>query len=377
MNQKFNEYYRIAVIKARKSEKALKQVQRKTYAEMLRCKAKPYDQFKESIKTNRSLFELEPMRYTQPLESKKGIQTDKSCEGAASLKSLSGSCLTRANRGKTASSQHSGMNENNLNPHMAHSKCTEKKIKLPVNDKYEMRRKRAGENGKKAKISKRKAAIDHMSSESALKKWQKQSFSKSSSARISYQRDNCAAINKGYVNDIRKRKREDNISNNSKMINNIAVKKLKLDSTDCYKSIVTHQLSKAIRPISSSHKKRKQDLAFSKNSDMMKKGIPSKSYDKCKMKSTNISNGINIFQTPKPSLIPVYKPQTQCNWIECTVNHPIKQSKSKIPLLIHQLGSKNESNLVAHLKRIGAYKSAPNKQNPSSLYGENGLNGLL
>ena len=43
-------------------------------------------------------------------------------------------------------------------------------------------------------------------------------------------------------------------------------------------------------------------------------------------------------------------------WIECKVNHPIKQSKSKIPLPIHKLGCKNDSNLAAHLERIGAYK---------------------
>ena len=43
-------------------------------------------------------------------------------------------------------------------------------------------------------------------------------------------------------------------------------------------------------------------------------------------------------------------------WVQCEVNHPIKQSKSRIPLPIHKLGSQNESNIEAHLKRIGAYK---------------------
>ena len=341
---------------------------------MLKCKVKPHDQFKESIKTNRSLFELDPMKFGQSIASNQGIQIDKACNGVASLKPLQGLCMTHTSRCKAPAVQHKVVNESKLNHQMPRATCIDKKIKVSEIDKNEVARKRAYENGKYTKINKSKAVIDHMLCESTLNRRPKLPLSKSSSGRIPYQRENCATINKSYVSDIRKRKREDNISNNSKMINNTAVKKAKLDSTYCYKPIVNHHVSKTIRSISSSNKNRNQEPVFAKNLDVVKRGIPLKSYDKCKMKRnpTAISKTINNFHTHRPSQIPVYKPQSQCNWIECKVNHPIKQSKSKIPLLIHQLGRKNESNLVAHLKRIGAYKSGPNRQNLSSLHGKCG-----
>ena len=354
MNQKFKEFYRLAVTKARKSEKALKQIQRKTYAEMLRCKAKPYDQLKECIKTNRSLFELEPMRYMQSFASNQSIQTDKAFNGVASLKSLPGSSWTSTNRGKPALFKHNAKNKKNLNWHLSHAKCTPNK--LLKNDNCDMEKETDHEHRKRITLS--KAVIDHTLNEGILDEMPRQSFSKSSSACIPYQQDNCHLINKIFAEDFRKRKREDILSYNAKMTSNRAVKEVKLDSTDCYKSIFTSQIPRTVSSIPVSQKIRKEGFTLSSKLDMMTKGIPSKSYDNCKVSRNTITiyNRSNKFQTPKPSLIPVYQPKSQCKWIECKVNHPIKQSKSKIPLLIHQLGSKNESNLVAHLKRIGAYK---------------------
>ena len=65
LRQKIDEHYRRAVMKARKSEKALRQVQRQAYAEMITCATKTYDQYKECVDANMNLFELDPLKYEQ------------------------------------------------------------------------------------------------------------------------------------------------------------------------------------------------------------------------------------------------------------------------------------------------------------------------
>ena len=55
--------YKQARESSRKSEKSLRQIQRKLNAELVTCSSKTNNDYRQCIKTNRSLFELETMKY--------------------------------------------------------------------------------------------------------------------------------------------------------------------------------------------------------------------------------------------------------------------------------------------------------------------------
>ena len=153
-------------------------------------------------------------------------------------------------------------------------------------------------------------------------------------------------VSKEYdLNNVKKRKRQEDILDNSKQFSHNVLKRAKVDCSYVEKQTISGIPKRVPLPPTTNQKIRKK-LSISRNKELLR-SIPTKPIDQ-----------INSSHKSKPGLIPCLKSKSDCNkWIECKVNHPIKQSKSKIPLLIHQLGSKNEANLIAHMKRIGAYKN--------------------
>ena len=157
------------------------------------------------------------------------------------------------------------------------------------------------------------------------------------------------------ANGVRKRRRVEEISDESEVNNYTPCKRQKLDLSK-FNSFTTTRITKICNLPLNMKDKKKQDLSLCRKQNMIANG-QANVHNEMKCKRTATFDKPYKTQKSKPSLIPESKPKLGYKWIECKVHYPIKQSKSKIPLLIHQLGSKNESNLAAHMKKIGAHKS--------------------
>ena len=356
MRQKTDEYYKNAVIKARKSEKTFRQVQRQAYAEMITCATKTYDQYKECVGANMSLFDLDPLKYEQieatterlatskelcdrvKIESQCSTNFSKSAESVVSIE-VGKSCKV-----SIASSLPYTQNETDVqgrkarktfhtNMYVTSDKGTDRKIRLnasvPKSDTV--------------KPIKQRGSQKCLTSFNGVKK-----------------PNSCSAIatSHGSLQKVRKRKREiDDLK--SKQIMDLASiqtvsKKIKLDTVQVISNVSkVIQLPSCIPIVSKKWKKdtlNKVSLKATSNAQ-----VPCK---RSKLNS-NIDKSITVDKTSEKKdhiLMQTNKEPQKNKWIECKVNHPIKQSKSKIPLPIHKLGCKNDSNLAAHLKRIVAYK---------------------
>ena len=357
MRQKTDEYYKSAVMKARKSEKALRQVQRQAYPEMITCATKTYDQYKECVGANMGLFELDPLKYeqieatTERLATSKELCDQLKIENHCSTKfSKSAKSVVSIEGGKScrvsiASSLPYTQNETDVqerkatetfhtNMYVTSDKGTNRKIRLnasvPKSDTV--------------KPIKQRGSQKCLTSFNGVK-----------------QPNSCSAIatSHGSLQKVRKRKREiDDLK--SKQIMDLASiqtvsKKIKLDIVQVNSNVskTVTQLSSCIPIVS---KKRKRDTL--KNVGLKATSNAQVPCKRSKLNS-NIDKSLTVDNKSEKKdhiLMQTNKEPRENKWIECKVNHPIKQSKSKIPLPIHKLGCKNDSNLAAHSKRIGAYK---------------------
>ena len=336
VRQKTDEYYKSAVMKARKSEKALRQVQRQAYAEMITCATKTYDQYKECVDANMSLFELDPLKYeqieatTERLATSKElcdqlkIETDcsKSAESVVSIEGGESCRVSIASslpytQNETDVQERKAMETFHTNMYVTSDKGTNRKIRLnasvPKSDTV--------------KPIKQRGSQKCLTSFNGVKK-----------------SNSCSAIATSHssLQTVRKRKREiDDLK--SKQIMDLASihtvsKKIKLDTVQ-----VISNVSKVIKlpsciPIVSKKRKRdtlnKVSLKTASNAQVPCKRLQlnlniykSVADDKLSQKKDHIA-----MQTNK-------EPQEN-KWIECKVNHPIKQSKSKFPYQSTNLAAK-------------------------------------
>ena len=301
---------------------------------MVRCKSKSYEHFKDCIRDHKSLFELEPMRFekaalttfcgkTSALRSKTSendlssqnlLMFDKSCPHLVpNTKSLINTITSKDQSTCLTNIKDSGNTKGKVESFRIHCKSQQ-----TMNSTFQ---------SKIPKLS--------------IKSWKATANVQSLESNVSKEYD---------LNNVRKRKRQEDILDNSTQFSHNVLKKAKVECSYVEKQTISRIPKRLPLPPTTNQKIRKK-LSISRNKEQLK-SIPTKPIDK-----------FNSSHKSKPSLIPSLKSKSNCKWIECKVNHPIKQSKSKIPLLIHQLGSKNEANLIAHMKRIGAYR---NTQLPKS-----------
>ena len=301
---------------------------------MVRCKSKSFDQFKECLKEHRSLFELEPMRFEKVGVSSFCGQTSASFSNTTK-KAVSSQNLPIFDNSfpLLVSTTKSSVNSITSKDQLSHGKTWNE----TDNNKEGVDSAKIHGEAHETKNSIFQSKIPRLS----FKSWE-------AAMKVHSLENN---VSKEYhLNNVRKRKRQEDILDNSKQFRHNVLKKAKVQCSYVEKQTISRIPKRLPFPPTTNQKIRKK-LSIARNKEQLK-SIQNKPIDK-----------INSSHKSKPSLIPSVKSKSNCKWIECKVNHPIKQSKSKIPLLIHQLGSKNEANLIAHMKRIGAYR---NTQLPKS-----------
>ena len=305
---------------------------------------------------SRSLFQLEPMKCEQILKLNVKNSIVNSSEGSTKPLPIGDSQQVNPCTTKPLPTEDGSMHDKSVTNGVQTSKSTQKSINaLPsaicatkVSNTY-------GRSKEIACSQLQQAGKQNLSNGASIvsKRQAGTSFSRTKKYPI----ENSVTHEGYFANDVRKRKRAEDISDESKTSNLTLCKKQKIDCAHS-NSTITARIPKMGNPPLSSNNKRNQNFVMHAKRNMRNSSqVNARNEIEMKCRRTTIYNQFSKAQKCNPSLKAVSKPQLGCKWIECKVNHPIKQSKSKIPLLIHQLGSKNESNLVAHMKRIGAYKS--------------------
>ena len=306
---------------------------------------------------SRSLFQLEPMKCEQVLKldvKNSIVNCNKGCTKPMAVRDSQqvNSCINAS-----LATEHGSTHSKKVTSDVPTGNCTQKSLNVLQSDICAMKTTKTDGGSKKIVCSQLElAGTQNLSNVASIDI--KRHIGTSFSRIAKYPIENGVTHSGHFANDVRKRKRAEDISNESKTSNLTLCKKQKLDFAHVDNSSKA-QIPKIYNPPFNIDNKRSQAVLQSGKRNM-KNNCQLDTCNEINMKSkrTGISDNCSKTQKCKPSLIPaVIKPQLGCKWIECKVNHPIKQSKSKIPLLIHQLGSKNESNLAAHMKRIGAYKS--------------------
>ena len=295
---------------------------------MLRCKSKSFDQFKECLKEHRSLFELEPMKFETTITA--ALSTDSSVSHTKTAgKAMSSQSILIFDKSSPTMMYNTKSSINSITSKDQSIFLT--KSKDTGNTQGKVDSKRIHCTAQKTINNTFQSKIPKLS----IKSWKATANAQSLQNNVSKEY---------HLNNIRKRKRQEDISEDSKQFSHNVLKRAKVECSYVEKQTISRIPKRVPFPPMTNQQIRKK-LSISRNKEQVK-SIPTKPLDK-----------INSSHKSKPSLIPSVKSKSDCKWIECKVNHPIKQSKSKIPLLIHQLGSKNEANLIAHMKRIGAYKN--------------------
>ena len=415
--QKLIESYREATVKARKSEKALRQMQRKTYAQLVRCSVRSYDGFKESMQMSRSLFQLEPMKCEQVFKLNSKNSTLNASKGTGKPLPIGDSqqvnfCtntplatkhesthvkkplnVLQSNMCATKRSKIYGRNQEiacnqlqlagtqNLS-NSASVDCREKLVTLSsgvASLQMEKSIAHAGSFANGIRKQKRSEDISDELKKNNLTLYKKQKVDRAHVNNYGGTQNICIDTSielKGKVvtslngnriyaekrkkheksgNDVRKRKRAEDILDESKTTNYTPCKKQKLDKVS---NFTTTRIPKICNHAFKVNNKERQDLPLCRKQNIIKggqTGAPNK--NEMKYKRTATSDKPYKTQKCNPSLIAVSKPKLGCKWIERKLNRPVIEYRSKIPLLIHQIGSKNESNLAAHMKKLVASKS--------------------
>ena len=366
MRQKMDEYYRNTVMKARKSEKALRQVQRQAYAEMITCATKTYDQYKECVDANMGLFELDSLTYEELADTAERIDVSKALiKGTFSLDSqdLFNAAKTESqNSTEIASSTDFDASDGGRNRDVSIASS------VPYTDSVaDVQDLKANACHKNMNVTSDKDIYRKSNSVTCVSKSDIAKPIKLRALQITLTSPNetekpkkyLAKANKnGIFQNIRKRKREiDDLKLNRKTDHansETLPKKTKIDTVHVHSNVskTVVQLPSCIPIVS---KKRKRDTS-------KKASLKAISNAQVACKRSKLAYDIDKFVTVDNKsekkdhiVMQTHKEPQENKWIECKVNHPIKQSKSKIPLPIHKLGCKNDSNLAAHLKRIGAY----------------------
>ncbi|XP_065068303.1 uncharacterized protein LOC135693690 [Rhopilema esculentum] len=306
VHNKIAGFYRKATRGARESEKKLRQVQRRLYAEIITCRKKSAREYAQSLMANRYLFELEPGKFEQAklVNEKRKIPAKEQDDQNAniSLKGKVGKPSSEvlkkpAFQTPASESQELKFQRGDLPETESHSK-TENPVKLTEAKARESSIHGSLDNGISYKILEKddtRKRIYHKNRKSFAFTWPTKSYPNKVYGKYGHRKDY-------------------HLKNDGK---------------------VKHQHSSLFCRKSRSY------VGFKNN----------KMHRMCR--SNTIENG----EISKK--LDFYKEE----WVQCEVNHPIKQSKYRIPLPIHKLGSQNESNIEAHLKRIGAYKKTETNKN--------------
>ena len=295
---------------------------------MLRCKSKSFDQFKDCLKEHRSLFELEPMKFETT--SSAALSTDSSVSHTKTAgKAMSSQSILIFDKSSPTMVYNTKSSINSITSKDQSTHLTKSKDTAIATGKVDSKRIHC--TAHKTISNTFQSKIPKLSTTS----WRATANAQSLQNNVSKEYD---------LNNVKKRKRQEDILDNSTQFSHSVLKRAKVECSYVEKQTISRIPKRVPLPPMTNQKIRKK-LSISRNKELLR-SIPTKPIDQ-----------INSSHKSKQSLIPSVKSKSDCKWIECKVNHPIKQSKSKIPLLIHQLGSKNEANLIAHMKRIGAYKN--------------------
>ena len=364
MRQKIDESYRNAVMKARKSEKALRQVQRQAYAEMITCATKTYDQYKECVDANMSLFELDPLKYEQIeaiTERQNVSETLKKCTSTVQSRDLHDKLRTESRyfskiptpAANVVSSKGDRKYDVSIATYVPHAQSVAEK-----NNKNVINMNVTSDKDASRKIK----FIASIPNSNTTKPLNQKGLQESLTSFIEVKKPKTCITNAtshGSLQYVRKRKREIDDRNINEKADHTktqtVTKKFKLDTVKGH-SDVSKAVIKTTSCIPIVTKKTKRET--SNKVGLKATSSAQVACKRLKLDCNDKKSGTSKHESQeKDQIIMLANKGPQENkWIECKVNHPIKQSKSKIPLPIHKLGCKNESNLAAHLKRIGAYK---------------------
>lgn len=332
MKQIVEKCYKNAVAEARKSERALRQMQRSTYAEMIRCETKTYDQYRDCVSENRYLFDLEPMKFDQVQSGyEASIKADSRKECKIKIQSIYDK---QKPDGKISIVVPPGTGLS--------SKDNDSSINLTYDCKLNERQ-CPGDAATRTSEGSPTENVKNIACQFLV-----------SAASKSHSMNPANELNTDITENasIRKRKRDEDVELECSDAEK-ARKKAKIDSDHSCTSAVTQKNQFNSRIPVFPKKKRDTDITVN-----VKLGVHSRRVCGRKTECAAGPQAKNNQQSQLDvsSLIPVIRERENGEWVECNVNHPVKQSKSRIPLPIHQLGSRNDSNFAAHLKRIGAYK---------------------